>query len=597
MQLTRISVVMRRDFQSISSEKRGMSPHSSLQRVGFVELFIAVGIVCILGVISLTMQITQRTGSRRLLERVNRVEAFYSGEMLAWHAALREADSLAVGGTVTFENDYATQTIAALTPDAYVTGPGESLNISATTQYAPIKVIVRRLTSNNFESTRVSSLNNAHCGRVGFLGFSEKYRVCLGQTGGTGIPKIYIATVGTVTTTSGSSIGTHYLRLLSNGTVDENFGPLGVVGIAHPGAINGGNYMYPIFNTRPDGSSVGMAGGYLYHMLKDGQLDFTYGSNGFTALSLTSSMSNWVWPGLLSPSGAFLAPQEDTQLVLYRYLINGLLDGDFGVAGKLELDIETNDAQALETPVGVLHGQSSIYCLVGFATAATPGFWDRFTLIKTDLKGRLDSAFANQGKLDISGLTTHPQFAVLPDGAIAVFAQVSSGSAVYRFRPDGSADAAFGQAGRVDLGPAALRFITDGNSRFLAWRQTQNPALTFDPTHMLNFLTRHFMDGTVDVTFGLNGTLSVPDTYGSTQSAGSGTLQGLIDVIPDKDGALYTFGAEYATNSFMMANESTIQISHWRADGTLDTSFGENGMARHSIKLHPTTYVVFRLID
>ena len=76
-------------------------------RRGFADLLIAVGIVSMLGLMSLSMQMTSGMVNRKLVQRLNATESFYAGEMATWHGYYRLKENLSVEGStaVALDND------------------------------------------------------------------------------------------------------------------------------------------------------------------------------------------------------------------------------------------------------------------------------------------------------------------------------------------------------------------------------------------------------------------------------------------------------------------------------------------------------------
>lgn len=65
-------------------------------RSGFAPIIIAIGIVSLLAGMSLVNSLSAGMVSKRQMAKINRVEAFYTTEISAWHAYLRNAAGLSV---------------------------------------------------------------------------------------------------------------------------------------------------------------------------------------------------------------------------------------------------------------------------------------------------------------------------------------------------------------------------------------------------------------------------------------------------------------------------------------------------------------------
>ncbi|MET0753881.1 MAG: FG-GAP-like repeat-containing protein [Pyrinomonadaceae bacterium] len=144
-------------------------------------------------------------------------------------------------------------------------------------------------------------------------------------------------------------------------------------------------------------------------------------------------------------------------------------------------------------------------------------------------------------------------------------AEISSGSyyavTLIRFNSDGSLDTSFGSSGKVitDLGVTsegvALAVQSDGKILVAASSgQYPRPAVVL----------RYNADGTLDTTFGSNGILSTP-------------VEQPEDILVTADNKILIAGTAGINNPNPGA-----QIAKLNSNGTLDTSFGSNGMVTAS---------------
>ena len=156
-----------------------------------------------------------------MVERLNRQEGFYSGELLAWHAYERTRQGLSVSGSVELDNSYAFQ----------LEGLGETdgtYNIIDTRQYLPGSRLIRRLDPQRFLASTTSGEN---CGRVGFSGGKKTYRMCLGESKvKAGKPILFLSYLF-IGSSSGRNAGLELMRILDNGKQDMDFGVVGIVNL------------------------------------------------------------------------------------------------------------------------------------------------------------------------------------------------------------------------------------------------------------------------------------------------------------------------------------------------------------------------------
>ncbi len=194
----------------------------------------------------------------------------------------------------------------------------------------------------------------------------------------------------------------------------------------------------------------------------------------------------------------------------------------------------------------------------------------RCALIRLDAAGNLDPTFGTNGRVatDIPNRTCEPRDVIIqPDGKIVVAGTSQGGSLqdllLLRYNHDGSLDTTFGGGNGMvltDVGGSgvanlanAVALQTDG--KIIAAGRAQTDAA----------VVRYHIDGSLDTSFDTDGirTLSFgPDT---DDASGVGvTLDGKI-VIAGNSGVL-TFNGKFAAARLL-------------ANGSLDTSFGDNGVA------------------
>ena len=195
----------------------------------------------------------------------------------------------------------------------------------------------------------------------------------------------------------------------------------------------------------------------------------------------------------------------------------------------------------------------------------TGGASDAFQLARFLADGRLDTAFGSGGLLRtdlISGAfvqETPRAVAVQADGRIVVVGETRSGSpfsfALARYLADGSLDGSFGAGGTV-LGSVV------GRAFAVAIQPDGRIVVAGDDTDTENFrLARYLPDGRLDASFGSAGQVL-------TDIAGGPDLARNIVVQPD--GAIVVSGTP-------IGNTGPTGVARYRADGSLDASFGTGG--------------------
>ncbi|MBI3294982.1 MAG: hypothetical protein HYZ71_09665 [Deltaproteobacteria bacterium] len=141
---------------------------------GFLPVFLALGIVAVLSMMSLSLSFSQSLRGRVAIEKLNRIESFFTGELVAWHTQLRKQDGFTTNASSDLlDNDYAPN--VNLPPDPYLLTPGAPLNVSSTLAHAPTPHLVRRYTASSVQETAA----RGNCGLVQ-LGRGN-YHMCLAE--------------------------------------------------------------------------------------------------------------------------------------------------------------------------------------------------------------------------------------------------------------------------------------------------------------------------------------------------------------------------------------------------------------------------------
>ncbi len=305
--------------------------------------------------------------------------------------------------------------------------------------------------------------------------------------------------------------------------------------------------------------------------------------------------------------------------------------------------LESPNANSLSSQAtwGIVEMSDGYYLGVGHKVLAG-SFDTRATLMKYDICGVPDSAFGTNGLSIISSpsgrrlLSTAAQ--VLPDGKILVSGASNSGGAVstwrptlFRLMPDGSIDSSYGNNGEIliqpgglssgnfgniikiagdillgaigrfpninggNLGVGLMRALPDGTpdetfgSGGIRMHTHPNMGYSFaqwEQVHLLNntyFLTRaespdggssyraviyaFDLDGNILTSFGTNGRMQHPTILRNIGSRG-------IHSIMDSEGRLVI-----ATSDNISGGAKTMVFARYLIDGTLDTTFGDNGTA------------------
>ena len=337
------------------------------------------------------------------------------------------------------------------------------------------------------------------------------------------------------------------IRFTINGSIDATFGIGGKSTTAK-------NIYATSLTIQKDGKYV--MGGVSQNSFKNdfalvryntnGSLDSTFGTGGIVSTSI--GFSSIVYSIAIQSNGKILVgglSGNDTVYVfaLARYTTNGSLDNTFGNGGIVTMAIGTSSllfSVAIQSDgkiiaVGTIYTTMSKMCLVRYTT-----------------NGSLDNAFGivtttNTGKktcLDDRGNAT----AIQSDGKIIVAGTSDQKYTLIRYNTNGSLDATFGIGGIVatDICYAINSIAIQSDGKILAAGQG-SPLIRFNT------------NGSLDPTFGNGGSAIISSGY----IANAVTIQ--------NDGKIIV--------ACQSQSSAYIYLLRFTANGTLDSSFGSNGIA------------------
>ncbi|MEW6681846.1 MAG: HYR domain-containing protein [Nitrospirota bacterium] len=249
-----------------------------------------------------------------------------------------------------------------------------------------------------------------------------------------------------------------------------------------------------------------------------------------------------------------------------RYNPDGSLDSSFGVGGKVTTDFgATNDYAYAISP------QADGKLVVAGSSA------DVIALARYNPDGSLDTSFGTSGKVLTSigpyGIGYARDLAIQADGKIVAAGSTNMGGgpgmesyafAAVRYNPDGSVDAGFGASGKVITsfgGFVAQAFTVDletGGKIVLMGTACQMITLPGGVA-----LARYNPDGSLDSTFGSNGTVTGVGP-GIWCTGGDGTIQ--------TDGKIVVAVTSFNNYDF------DFTLARYTSDGSLDAPFGTGGI-------------------
>lgn len=250
------------------------------------------------------------------------------------------------------------------------------------------------------------------------------------------------------------------------------------------------------------------------------------------------------------------------------YAQPGVLDGSFGVGGKVSLDFYNENDEAKDV---VIQPDGKII----IAGGCNNNFINKFSLIRLNPDGSLDTDFGVGGKVETqfgnSNISLAECVALQTDGKIVVAGSTFVGSyfimAVARYLPDGQLDGTFSGdglfsyslAGSISINSLAIQ--SDG-SILLAG----SGGFTGGGTHIT--VLKLNSNGTLDQSFG-DGTGQLTTEIGTSSTA--------LDVIVQTDGKIVVAGLT-SDGAY-----SDVAVVRYLSNGVLDNGFDGDGIRTLSL--------------
>jgi len=301
----------------------------------------------------------------------------------------------------------------------------------------------------------------------------------------------------------------------------------------------------------------------------DGSLDTSFDSDGIVTTPILNL--DWASSIALQPDGKIVAAgTADFDFGAVRYNTDGSLDTSFDGDGKITISF-TNTGVDWARSVAVRPNGGIV--LAGSAEP-TGGIGD-FAVAVYNADGSLDTSFDGDGKLTMSfGASIDRAYStvVQADGKIIVGGQSrdpnrSDDFALVRFNTNGLFDTSFDNDGLLtsdigDGGGAGRAVIVQPDGKIVVLAA----ASQFGDAYDSHYLVRYNQDGSPDTSFGVGGR--------SLQYPGAARV---VEVLLQADGKILV-----VSSSGPFPGQS-IAVVRYHPNGSLDTTFGTNGIVTTSI--------------
>jgi uncharacterized delta-60 repeat protein len=319
----------------------------------------------------------------------------------------------------------------------------------------------------------------------------------------------------------------------------------------------------------PDLSSTGAM---VIRMHPNGNLDPTFDGDGIATIIVPNN----------TLSGSAVTLQNDGKIIVackggeydkpYDFCIirlntDGSPDQSFGTNG-----VSIKDIGGFEDMVtGMVLQKDGGILVAGYSFLAPNHVNPNAVLAKFDMKGNLDTSFGDEGKIFASienGYAFGNAISLQKDGKIILGGRASDryfnyGTFLFRYLPNGSLDSSFGYQGKVFTINSGQ--LSDVNSILVQpdGRIIAAGGLRQENLDASALLRRYNMDGTLDESYGLMGTVKLP-LNNSTASVLQEDVKLLITGMVRKD---------------PFNNDSVDYVlMRYNLYGQLDTTFGHTGI-------------------
>jgi uncharacterized delta-60 repeat protein len=347
-----------------------------------------------------------------------------------------------------------------------------------------------------------------------------------------------------------------FLTAQNPGSLDVSFGNAGTVLTNIPAGFQNAAGL----TIQPDGKIIAL-GSYISILpltcaryLSNGTLDPNFATNGIYNLSsfgVSGVEFSELWSVSLQTDGKILLSgmiktSSGSQMYVRRLNANGTPDSSFGTGGFFRSDI-INNANPYRSAVYICTlPDNKIMVFTAVKNL------NKFTLLRLNANGTLDTSFGTSGILDLNSSTAMISLRAssiysLPGEKLLVYGHSQSKVHIFRLLADGTPDATFATNGEYvaddgvfDTDRVGLTPMPDG--RIVGLRKSGG-----------NRVFRLKADGTPDNTFGSNGSMTLATS--------------ISNVYCQADGKIIALGTFNGLGIVARVN----------ANGTLDNTFGSSG--------------------
>lgn len=324
-----------------------------------------------------------------------------------------------------------------------------------------------------------------------------------------------------------------------------------------------------------------LVAGYGLRMARfnsNGTLDTSFGDSGYTLPFGNNVGLNYIKQIIITPTNKILTVgaiyTNKWYIHLAQYNENGSLDTTFGTSGRKNIDV----GPSITMTVG-----NAIYTTDNKIFIATTSYLSDgdFNITKCNKFGELETSFGGTGIVTYDGMgyDQAAKIALRSDGKLLLSgnSNVNPANGTYKqyvqmlINSDGTLDTSFGSSGKVFTNLATnnsqgindVQLLSD-NSVLVAGSIVITNSTIYD-----GFVAKFNANGTSDTTFGTNGISQVA----FTDTNGSQAITDMMNKITvQNDGKIIVAGFSNGSG-----NVSKFSVARLNSNGTLDTTFGNQG--------------------
>jgi len=321
-----------------------------------------------------------------------------------------------------------------------------------------------------------------------------------------------------------------------------------------------------------------VTGYFIVRHNADGTLDTSFGTNGVVTVSIDDNENFYDF--VILPDGKFLvvgetySDAEGLNIAIFRYLANGTRDAGFGTNGI----ITTRIGNQFSSSSKITLQPDGKFVVIGFSFNGDNGTDGKSAVVRYNFDGTLDTAFGTNGVTLIpyeNSIFRAGEILVQLDSKILVAGHTRVAGdidfAVLRYNVNGTLDSSFGTNGIV-------RTDVDNKDNLIGGMGLQSDGkivisgaiYNSDFTGLLSSqILRYNTNGTLDTTFGAGGIVRI--------------------VEPPVNAIVSTALAIQQNDKILTAGvrNGTYAVLRYNPNGTIDTSFGTNGIVITPIGSNP----------